>query len=150
MLYELVYNSVAVPLDLPDIALEHILAGARRQNREAGVTGLLLFHGGDFVQLLEGTREAVGHIYHDIIVHDRRHRAVNLCWQQAVETRSFTGWSMGYTSPAALDPAQTPHLEGFLAGGVAALDLSGPASKGRFLLMSIYAQMKSAAPWNDP
>ncbi|MBS0338756.1 MAG: BLUF domain-containing protein [Proteobacteria bacterium] len=141
-LFELVYNSIAVPGEFPEAELEHILIGARRTNAELGITGVLLYCRGEFVQLLEGPREAVEHVYHDIIVRDRRHRGVTLDWEQAVARRSFAGWSMGFARTG--DPAApgAAAMEGYLAGGISGLDLSGPASTGRTLLVSIYAQLE--------
>jgi hypothetical protein len=39
--------------------------------------------------------------------------------------------------------AAMPRLEGYLAGGVAGLDLSGPASTGRRLLLAIHEQLST-------
>jgi hypothetical protein len=145
MLYELVYNSMAVPANLDQVELEKILAGARARNREMGITGLLLFHKGEFVQLLEGERAAVETVYHDIIVKDRRHRALTVCWEQPVAHRNFTDWSMGFPRMRELDMDRSPGLQGYLDGGVDALDLAGPASTGRKLLLAIYAQFQTPA-----
>ena len=144
MLYELVYNSVAIPADLAEAELEKVLASARARNLEMGITGLLLFHNGEFVQLLEGKRAAVETVYHDVILKDRRHRAVTMCWDQPISHRSFSAWSMGFPRPSDLDAEKSPGLKGYLAGGVDALDLSGPASTGRKLLLAIYGQLQTA------
>lgn len=145
MLYELVYNSMAVPADIKQVELEKILAGARAKNREMAITGLLLFHKGEFVQLLEGDRAAVETVYHDIIVKDRRHRAATVCWEQPIEQRNFTDWAMGFSRLRNLDVEQSPGLQGYLDGGVDALDLSGPGSTGRKLLLAIYRQIHTSA-----
>ena len=145
MFYELVYNSVAVPADLAEAELDKILASARARNLEMGITGLLLFHRGEFVQLLEGKRAEVETVFHDVIVKDRRHRAVAVCWDQPISHRNFKDWSMGFARLSDLDAHQSPGLKGYLAGGVDALDLSGPASTGRKLLLAIYGQFQAPA-----
>lgn len=146
MLIELVYNSVAVPKAFPEVELQKILAGARKHNAELGITGVLLYHGGEFVQLLEGPRAAVEHVYRDVILRDRRHAAVNLDWEQEITRRGFAEWSMGFArgDAHAGDPGAAPVLAGHLPGGIAGLDLSGPGSAGRTLLLSIYASMRGA------
>lgn len=145
MYYELVYNSVAHPARLSAAALESILAGARKTNHELDVTGVLLYSHGEFVQLLEGPREAVRHIYYDIIYHDPRHRMAAVVWEQAIAQRGFAGWSMGFARPKDLDAARTPGLEGYRDLGVAGLDFSGAGSLGRQFLLSIYEQMAPPA-----
>ncbi len=135
---------MAVPSDLPEVELERILAGARKKNLELGITGVLLFHNGEFVQLLEGPREAVLHVYHDIIVRDRRHRGLTIGWEGAIEQRRFRDWSMGYRPLAELDRTQTPGLVEFLQNGVLGLDFSRELASGPRLLLSIYAQFHPA------
>lgn len=142
VLYELVYNSVSVPIDMGQDKLARILAGARRRNRELGITGLLLYHQGEFLQLLEGEKQAVLDLYHRIIAPDARHRHASVCWEDPIKQRGFADWSMGFSSAQDLDPPP-PGMEGYLDGGLAALDLSGPASTGRKALLAIYDLMRA-------
>lgn len=96
-MFELVYNSMAVPAKLGgEPGLERILSGARKTNSSIGITGLLLYHCGEFVQILEGDRDAVMHVYNNIIVADPRHCSINLCWDATVAQRGFADWSMGF------------------------------------------------------
>lgn len=137
-LIELVYLSNALPHDFPDVELARILASARRRNAELGVTGVLLYQAGTFLQLLEGPADAVRHLYADIIHDDPRHRALVHCWEQPIAARSFPRWWMGYADGGALDPASTAASDpAWLTRGLAGLDLSGPASTGRKLLMTL-------------
>ena len=53
-MYELVYNSIADPQDIDEADLMGILAVSRQHNQLRGITGFLLYHRGEFVQLLEG------------------------------------------------------------------------------------------------
>lgn len=88
----LAYISAASPtLDLPD--LEAILATAIRRNREAEITGVLLYNGLNFLQVLEGDPAAIATIYSAIIA-DRRHSGVVTVLDEPVEERIFPGWSM--------------------------------------------------------
>jgi hypothetical protein len=144
-MYELIYNSVATNEKIGEADLQRILAGARKKNSELGITGVLLYHRGEFVQLLEGSRESVLHVYNDIIFLDHRHTALVIGWEGAIERRRFSDWTMGYTPVDALDHAKTPGLEDFLRDGAAALDFTGPEHAGPRLLYSIYAQLCKTA-----
>ncbi len=139
-MYELIYNSMAVPLDLPEVELERILAGARKKNLELGITGVLLYRNGEFVQLLEGPREAVLHVYQDIIFRDRRHLGLTIGWEGEIAQRRFSDWAMGYRPLDELDPSTTPGLVDFLQNGAAGLDFSSELAIGPRLLLSIYEQ----------
>ena len=78
-----------------DEELARILEAARRNNAKAGVTGLLLYAGQTFFQVLEGPRHAVESIY-DRIFMDERHARVKMLAAYDVETRQFCDWSMGF------------------------------------------------------
>jgi hypothetical protein len=146
VLLELVYysNSTSPPAD--DTAamqpeLETILTESRRRNSERRITGLLLYHNREYIQLLEGEADDVRHVYYQLIARDRRHRAPTVCWESPVAARTFPTWSIGFARPAQLKLAPTPALDGYLANGVAGLDLSQPASDGRKLMIRIYGAM---------
>lgn len=78
-LLEIVYMSSTVTAAFPETALGDILASSRRRNAGLGVTGVLLYQAGTFVQLLEGPPEAVRHLYQDRIQADSRHRGFVTC-----------------------------------------------------------------------
>lgn len=81
-----------------------ILASSRRNNRDADVTGMLLFDGVRFLQALEGAPEAVAATYARIKA-DARHRACVQLDSGAIATRAFAGWDMAWrrVAPAAGD-----------------------------------------------
>src|SRR4051812_24166984 len=83
--------------DVPDAVLEDILAASRRNNPGVGVTGILLYVEGGFMQVLEGEEAAVGEVYARI-GRDKRH------WNSQVlldreAPRAFADWSMGFERP---------------------------------------------------
>jgi hypothetical protein len=93
MLVRLLYVSRACE-SAPEGQVEPILAQARRNNPEMGITGVLC-HGGDvFLQVLEGGRAAVNALYNRIVC-DRRHQAVTLLHYEEIVERRFSGWTMG-------------------------------------------------------
>jgi hypothetical protein len=141
MFYELVYHSIATPTDNGADELARIVAGARKRNIELGNTGVLLYQGGAFVQLLEGTRDAVRHVYYDIICLDRRHRAMEVDYEQSVEQRGFANWTKGFADLPMPDSTSPPVLTDKIEGYLPELDFSGPVSTGRRLLAAIYRQL---------
>lgn len=94
MLKGLVYLSAADPL-LSEDDIRDILDVAITHNADVGVTGLLLYSGASFVQVLEGERAAVGQIM-DRIFQDRRHSDVTILTTEPIKKRSFADWSMAY------------------------------------------------------
>lgn len=64
-----------------------------RRNATAGLSGLLLFDGRRFLQVLEGAEEAVAETYARI-GRDPRHHAVVVLADKQVAAPSFGGWAM--------------------------------------------------------
>jgi hypothetical protein len=88
----LIYASVAKEtLTKADLADINAVAGAN--NRMRGITGLLCFGGGAFLQVLEGNRAAVNTLYRSVI-RDPRHTWCELLECVPIESRSFSDWSM--------------------------------------------------------
>ena len=103
MLVRLMYASRAVP------AVDHeellaILKKSKANNPKAGVTGVLCFSEGVFMQVLEGGRSAVNKLYNRIVADDR-HSDVMLLNYEEIAERRFAGWSMGQVNMGRLNPA---------------------------------------------
>jgi hypothetical protein len=75
--------------------LENILRVSRALNRKKGITGVLCYSPGLFLQCLEGPREAVNELYARILA-DRRHRQPTLLSYEDIHVRMFERWSMAY------------------------------------------------------
>lgn len=122
-LIHLIYVSTA-PVPASAATLEEILAVSSRNNERDGVTGMLLYAGGTFMQVLEGEDEAVD-ATHQRIERDARHTGVILLERAPISERSFSRWSMGYrrisAAEAAAEPAYAPFFsEGFEASAIGA------------------------------
>jgi hypothetical protein len=76
-------------------ALESILSVSRIQNRKKGITGVLCYAPGLFLQCLEGPRDAVNALYARILA-DSRHRSPTLLAYEDIHIRMFECWSMAY------------------------------------------------------
>ncbi|WP_158288882.1 BLUF domain-containing protein [Rubrivivax albus] len=96
MLHRLIYSSqVAAPMS-PD-TIEALLAQARTANARRDITGALAFDSQHFLQVLEGSGEALNRLY-AALMHDARHRDLRLIDFRAVEQRSFDQWSMAFAA----------------------------------------------------
>ena len=80
---------------VPEDLVETILETARTKNAGRNVTGLLLFDGMNFMQLLEGPSEEVEALFDTIVADDRHGDIVRIVSETGVN-RQFPGWSMGY------------------------------------------------------
>jgi hypothetical protein len=80
---------------------EQILASSRRNNAKGGVTGILAFGAREFLQCLEGSREAVNATYTRILG-DPRHHDVQLIDFRDIEQRWFGEWGMHGLPPSRL------------------------------------------------
>lgn len=89
-----------------------ILARARARNAQLGVTGMLLFTGGSFFQILEGRAEVLAELYAKIAA-DPRHTSVVKLIAEPLERRSFADWSMGYSEIGRSELATIPGLNDF-------------------------------------
>ena len=74
--------------------LEALLLKARAKNREAGVTGVLLFHDGSFFQYFEGPTEGVQSVY-DRILASPLHQGITELMRSSTHDRAFGNWQMG-------------------------------------------------------
>jgi len=109
-LKRLVYVSSAVE-PFSDEALKKLLAVSRRKNERRGITGLLLYSDGTFLQVLEGEPQVVETLFAKI-VRDPRHRGALRLLDQPIAARTFADWSMAFKS---VDPEQARQTPGFNA-----------------------------------
>ncbi|GAA4267575.1 BLUF domain-containing protein [Frondihabitans peucedani] len=90
----IIYSSVATtPFD--DQSLADLLTLSRTNNSSDGVTGMLLYRDGHFLQVLEGDYDAV-RAKMAVIAADDRHSDVTTLLEEVVSERRFPEWTMGY------------------------------------------------------
>ena len=92
MLKSLTYTSLA-RLDLQADDIEAIHRIARDLNALDGITGLLIFNGTHFLQIVEGTPPSIDALM-ERLRRDNRHSSIEIRDEQMVEQRSFPDWSM--------------------------------------------------------
>ena len=102
MLVRLLYSSRAV--DTTPAAIEAICASARQHNAEQGVTGVLVYGGGIFMQAIEGGRQTISDLY-GVIQRDGRHQDVVLLHYEEIAERRFGGWTMGLVNTSRINPS---------------------------------------------
>ena len=127
MLVRLMYASRATDTVNQD-ELVAILRQSKANNPSIGVTGVLCFSAGIFLQVLEGGRSPVSALYNKI-AQDRRHHDVVLLSYEEIGERSFAGWSMGQVNLNRLNPAlllkysERPELDPYAVSGKVSLAL---------------------------
>ena len=91
-LLSLTYTSLA-RLDLDVSDLENIHRAALQLNALDGITGLLVFNGTHFLQIIEGAPDAIEDLVQRLR-RDPRHSGFEIRDRHEVEARSFPDWSM--------------------------------------------------------
>ncbi|HSV45685.1 MAG TPA: BLUF domain-containing protein [Ramlibacter sp.] len=126
MLVRLLYCSRAV--DTRDEAIESILNQARQHNPVSGITGILCYGGGIFLQAIEGGRMQVSDLFGHI-QRDERHKDVALLHYEEISERRFGGWTMGQVNLSKLNHSillkysEKPELDPYAVSGRVSLAL---------------------------
>lgn len=126
MLVRLLYASRAV--DPSSGAIETILSQSRQYNPASGITGILCYGGGIFLQAIEGGRMAVSELYGHI-QRDTRHGDVVLLHYEEISERRFGGWTMGQVNMSKINTnillkyAEKPELDPYSVSGKVSLAL---------------------------
>ena len=103
-----VYVSSATHL-FTEEELNALLETSRRNNAKVGVTGMLLYKDGNFMQFLEGPKEKVRALLEKIKT-DLRHKGMIVLLQEERPDREFVDWSMGFKK---LGRDQLPEIPGY-------------------------------------
>jgi hypothetical protein len=96
-----------------DAELRDLLEDSRHRNHAVGLTGMLLYVGGHFIQTLEGLDDVVDATY-ERIARDSRHRDVFTALREEIESRTFPDWSMGFESLSAREASELPGFNDYL------------------------------------
>lgn len=125
------YVSAATRL-LTGQELTELLAQSRDGNAIHGITGMLLYNAGSFMQTIEGPEAEIDQLYANIRK-DARNKLVITLLDEPIDAREFPSWSMGFKDVSnqglTLIPGFTPFLDhiedyrGFAGSGSAAKKL---------------------------
>jgi len=126
MLVRLLYASRAV--DTSTDAIEAILSQSRQHNPTCGITGILCYGGGIFLQAIEGGRMPVSELFGHI-QKDPRHKDVALLHYEEITERRFGGWTMGQVNLSKLNTSivlkysEKPEFDPYSVSGKVSLAL---------------------------
>jgi Sensors of blue-light using FAD len=126
MLVRLLYASRVV--EPAESATQSILEQSRSHNPACGITGILCYGGGIFLQALEGGRNQVSSLY-GLIQRDTRHKDVVLLHYEEISERRFGSWTMGQVNVAKLNNSillkysEKPELDPYAVSGKMSLAL---------------------------
>lgn len=126
MLVRLLYASRV--LDKRPEAIDAILAQSRQYNPTCGITGILCYGGGIFLQAIEGGRMPVNELYGHI-QRDPRHSEVALLLYEEITERRFSGWTMGQVNLQKLNHSillkysEKPELDPYSVSGQVSMAL---------------------------
>ena len=126
MLVRLLYASRAI--DPSSEAIDAILSQSRQYNPTSGITGILCYGGGIFLQAIEGGRMPVSDLYGHI-QKDARHKDVVLLHYEEISERRFGGWTMGQVNMSKINTsillkyAEKPELDPYAVSGKVSLAL---------------------------
>lgn len=138
-MFSLVYvSSAARPFSRSD--LEDLLATSRDNNARAGITGMLLYKDGNFMQVLEGEEGAVRAVY-DKIGADPLHKGEIILRQGVTEERQFPNWSMGFRDLHSPEARAIPGYSEFLNTPLTGQEFSGDPTRAQKLLLTFKKTM---------
>ena len=105
-MHALSYESEAIK-DLPPQEIRKILQTAMKFNSAVDITGCLIYHNQQFIQVLEGEKKAVQKLFTKI-KSDKRHKNVRLIIEEVIDERTFPKWGMAYCP---IDESNANHSE---------------------------------------
>jgi hypothetical protein len=127
MLVRLMYASSAKEC-VNQAALSAILDKSKKNNPLVGITGVLCFSEGIFLQVLEGGRASVSQLYNRIATDTRHHKVVLLSFEEIAERR-FGCWAMGQVNLTRVNPgvllkySETATLDPYCVSGAVSMAL---------------------------
>ncbi|GAB2873301.1 BLUF domain-containing protein [Hymenobacter ruber] len=144
-LYQLIYQSQSlVPFDTPELTA--LLIQCRANNLREDITGLLLYTpDGRFLQVLEGTPEAVRRLYYQHIAVDPRHFSCRVLSEGPCRHRAFSNWRMGFR---VAQPQHMRTLLGYVPPDSPALLVPRPHTRPELLeLLRDFVAHGEVEPW---
>lgn len=138
-MFSLTYVSSAVaPFTAED--LEALLNQCVRDNKRVGITGMLLYKDGNFMQSLEGPEDHVRRLHAKIGV-DPRHRGLITLLQGDSGDRQFPNWSMSCRNLTGFKPSGIAGYDEFLNSPLTGAEFNGNPSRAHQLLLMFKSRM---------
>lgn len=140
MIVQFIYTSTAAQM-FGDKELQQLLAISVAANQKHGITGLLLYAGGTFMQVIEGEPEAADTLMRKIKA-DPRHRNLNILVRNQRAARDFSQWHMGFRRLGSRHAKALPGYAPFFEDG---FDPSKIGAEADFALEIMHALSEMAA-----
>lgn len=131
---QMIYTSVATK-KFPPTELKDLLEISRRNNIRDGITGMLLYEDGTFIQVLEGDDETVEATF-ERISKDPRHAKIVLIAKFELDHRSFNEWEMGFFDASGEQLLKLPGYTSFLNRKTVELEEPENGDKAREVLIN--------------
>jgi FAD-dependent sensor of blue light len=112
MLYTILYTSHAI-MNFDRYDHNSLLAQSRYKNKQLEITGMLLYAGKRYIQVLEGEKNKVLSLFSEI-KKDTRHYEIRVLLQKDISKREFVDWTMGYKKINKDEYHNIPGLNKFL------------------------------------
>ncbi|MEY3500933.1 MAG: hypothetical protein RL308_2602 [Bacteroidota bacterium] len=106
-MHRIIYLSSSVKFLTPK-EINFLLLQSRKNNQETLITGILLYIDGDFLQVLEGPKEALLNLF-ETIKADHRHKCIITVFDGQIKSKYFPEWIMGF---AVSDYKKISEIEG--------------------------------------
>lgn len=139
-MFFLVYASSATQL-FTQAELLALLQHSREKNSAVGITGLLLYKDGNFMQVLEGEEAAVRSTF-EKIRWDPRHRGVMVLLEGEEAGRQFEYWSMGFQNLNSAGTQATPGYSEFLNTSLTSDEFIHDPTRSQRLLLTFRRIMR--------
>lgn len=146
-LIRIIYTSTAVR-EYAAADLDDILASSARNNAGHAadgsdrVTGMLLYAGGNFMQILEGGKEAVEATFQRL-EKDPRHKDIFVIERGPIEQRDFAAWNMGFRRIGQAELDSHPAFAPFFRHGFEARRLCAEPGMALDMLIEFAANQRA-------
>ena len=127
-------SSATTPFTNRELAA--LLSQSREKNARDGITGMLLYKDGTFMQVLEGPPAAIRKQMLSLS-RDYRHDGLNTLLDQNVESRQFSEWPMAFWNLNTIDPAAVPGYADFENTPLTSPDFQSDPSRAQTLLLTL-------------
>ena len=138
-MFHLTYVSSAAQ-EFSKADLNELLAQCRENNMRLGITGMLLYKDGNFMQILEGDKDTVRGLYTKISA-DPRHTGDLVLYQGTSEERQFPDWSMGFRDLDSPEARANPGYNEFLNTPLTGQEFSENPTRSQKLLLTFKKSM---------
>jgi hypothetical protein len=139
-MYHIAYLSSAVR-EFTKPQLRELLELSRKKNLQLGITGLLLYRGGNFLQVIEGEETDVKALYNKVC-QDPRHTGIFKMLDEACAEREFPNWTMAFQDLEIEDVNAIPGYSDFLSPSWRSGGSEARASKARKLLAGFKERLR--------